>query len=110
MVANGTIIIPTTGISSAKYDAADCINRRMRKGDGIFLGKLDEDVGSALIEAIGIFNDQAPVKTVNWKRISKTVYPNRQGGFQPWRERCFLFSSNRAIDYNLPAEFLIHFP
>jgi len=110
MVAEGTIFAPTTGIRSRKYDADDCIARRMKSGDGIFLGKLDEDTGRALIEVIGILENQKPVTTVTWKRVSKTVFPNPQGGFQPWRERCFLFNHERAIDYNLPAEFLIHFP
>lgn len=110
MVAEGTIITPTTGIQSPKYDADDCIARRMKSGDGIFLGKLDEDTGRALIEVIGIIENQNPVTTVTWKIIHKTVYPNSQGGFQAWRERCFLFNRERAVDYNLPAEFLIHFP
>lgn len=110
MVTHSTVFSPTSGLRSSKYDADDCIARRMRKGDGIFLGKLDEDTGKALVEAIGIIQDQNPVTSVNWKRISKSVSPNPQGGFPPWRERCFLFEGRRAEDYNFPAEFLIHFP
>lgn len=79
-------------------------------GDGIFLGKLDLDTGYALIEAVGIIQDQHPVTSVKWKRISKSVQPNRQGGFPPWQNQCFLFNGQRAEAYNLGAEFLIHFP
>ena len=82
----------------------------MKKGEGVFLGKLDEDTGRAHIEAIGIIQNQRPATSVHWKRISKTVFPNPQGGVSPWRERCFLFDGGHAEDYNLAAEFLLHFP
>ena len=110
MLSGEMIICPTTGLRSSKYDAEDCLARRMKKGEGIFLGKLDEDTGRAHIEAIGIIQDQKPVTSVRWKRISKTVFPNPQGGVPPWKERCFLFDSDRAQNYNLAAEFLIQFP
>ena len=82
----------------------------MKQGEGIFLGTLDEDSGCAFIAAIGIIQDQSPVTKVVWKRLSKTVLPNPQGGFAPWRERCFLFNGKRAEAYNFAADFIIHFP
>lgn len=110
MISGSKIISPNTGLRSPKYDADDCIERRMKKGDGIFLGKLDEGTGRAVIEAIGVIQDQSPVTSVRWKKISKTVFPNPQGGFPPWRDRCFLFNGQRAEAYNLASDFLIHFP
>ncbi len=109
MLAEGILICPTTGLRSLKYDPEDCIARRMKKGEGIFLGKLDEDTGKAHIQAIGVIQDQKPATTVRWKRISKTVFPNPQGGVPPWRERCFLFDGSRAEAYNFAAEFELHF-
>jgi hypothetical protein len=110
MLAGGTILVPSGGLSSAKYDAGDCVSRRMKKGDGIFLGKLDLDTGRALIEAVGIIEDQNPATRVRWKRVSKTVFPNPQGGFPPWQDQCFLFNGQRAEVYNLATEFQVHFP
>lgn len=110
MLTYGTLICPMTGLYSSKYDPEDCIARRMKKGDGIFLGKLDEDTAKANIYAIGIVGNQKPVTLVRWKRISKVVFPNPQGGIPPWRERCFLFEGTRAEVYNLAAEFLTCFP
>jgi hypothetical protein len=110
MLEEGTVLVPTTGIRTPKYDAADCIARRMKKGDGVFLGKLDLDTGQASVEAIGIIQDQAPVTRVRWKRLSKMVYPNQQGGFPPWQAQCFLFNGRRAEVYGFAADFHIHFP
>ena len=110
MLDQGSLICPTTGLRSSKYDPEDCILRRMKKGDGVFLGKLDEDTGRAHLHAIGILQNHKPATLVRWKRISKTVFPNPQGGIPPWKERCFLFDGSRAEAYNLAADFLSHFP
>lgn len=110
MIENGTLILPTIGPVSAKYDPASCIAGKMKVGDGVFLGRLDADLGLGRIVAIGIVQTAKPVTSVTWKRINRNVSPNPQGGLAAWRERCFVFSPGPADRYNLAGEFLHHFP
>ena len=110
MVEQGTLILPTVGLRSSKYDPEDCRNRRMRAGDGILLARFDEDVGRGQIAAIGILLDDRPVTRVDWRRYRRQVSPNPQGGVPPWRERCFCFEGARADAYNFAADFLSEFP
>jgi hypothetical protein len=110
MLENGSLIAPSVGPRSEKYDPAACIATRIRVGDGIFLGKLDADLGVGCIVAIGIVQNAKPVTSVSWKQTRRSVHPNPQGGLAAWRERCFLFNGGPADRYNLAGEFLHHFP
>ncbi|QTN21530.1 hypothetical protein HZ992_15210 [Rhizobacter sp. AJA081-3] len=110
MVSEGTLLPATLGLRSQKYDPDDCVARRVRTGDGVFLAKYDPDLGVGTIVAIGVFQNQKPANRVSWKSMRKTVSPNPQGGVPPWRERCFLFEGTRAEAYNFAADFQIHFP
>lgn len=110
MLDNGSLIIPTTGARSVKYDPEACVATRMKLGDGVFLGRLDPDLGVGRIVAIGIVLNAKPVNSVSWRQIHRNVHPNPQGGLAAWRERCFLFSSGSSDRYNLAGEFLHHFP
>ena len=110
MVESGSLTIPTTGARSVKYDPEACVATRIKAGDGIFLGKLDPDLGVGRIVAIGIVRNAKPVTSVSWKQIRRNVYPNPQGGLAAWRERCFLFNAGPVDRYNLAGEFLHHFP
>jgi hypothetical protein len=110
MLKNGSLIIPTIGARSVKYDPEACVATRIRTGDGVFLGKLDPDLGVGRIVAIGIAHTAKPVTSVSWKQVHRNVHPNPQGGLAAWRERCFLFSAGPADRYNLAGEYLHHFP
>lgn len=110
MLAIGSLVAPTKGLRSDKYDPDACIATRIRAGDGVLLGKLDPDLGIGRIVAIGIVLNAKPVTSICWKRINRDVHPNPQGGLAAWRERCFLFNSGPAEKYNLAADFLQHFP
>lgn len=110
MLENRSLVVPTTGPRSEKYDPKACVATRIKVGDGIFLGKLDPDLGVGQIVAIGIIQNAKPATSVAWKPVRRTVHPNPQGGLAAWRERCFLFSAGPADKYNLAGEFLHHFP
>lgn len=110
MLATGSIQAPRNGPRSEKYDAEACIASKMKVGDGVFLGKLDPDLGIGRIVAIGIVLNARPTTEVSWKQYGRTVHPNPQGGLAAWRERCFLFASGPAERYNLIGDFISQFP
>lgn len=110
MLTNRTIAVPTTGQRSEKYDPEMCIATKIRVGDGVFLGKLDPDLGVGRIVAIGIARNAKPATEIDWKRLKRDVYPNPQGGITAWRERCFLFNGGPVERYNLSGEFRGQFP
>lgn len=110
MLEDGTLVVPTVGPRNAKYDPELCVAAKIKAGDGIFLGKLDLDLGVGCIVAIGIVQNAKPATSIAWKPVRRTVYPNSQGGLAAWRERGFLFSAGPADRYNLAGEFLHHFP
>jgi hypothetical protein len=110
MIAAGDLSTPKTGLRTGKYDPESCIASKIRVGDGVFLGKLDPDLGVGKIVAIGIVRSAKPVTRVEWKRLKRDVYPNPQGGVPAWREQCFLFDRVPAERYNLAGEFKAQFP
>lgn len=110
MLANNSLAVPTTGLRSDKYDPENCIATKIRVGDGVFLGKLDPDLGVGRIVAIGIARNSKPTTVIDWKILKRDVYPDPKGGIAAWRERCFLFDDVPAKRYNLSGEFLGKFP
>lgn len=110
MLTAGKLVIPKTGPRSEKFNPETCITTKIKVGDGIFLGKLDPDLGVGRIVAIGIVRSDKPVTIVDWKRLKRDVYPNPQGGIPAWREQCFLFNGGPAERYNLAGEFKTKFP
>ena len=110
MIADGALILPVSGIRSDKYDPEKCVTSRMKAGDGVFLGKLDPDLGTGRIVAIGILRNDRPATMVSWKSVRRDVFPSSQGGLSAWREQCFLFNEKPAERYNLAGEFRQHFP
>ena len=110
MIVSGTILAPMIGIRSDKYDPDRDLAKRIRIGDGVFLGRLDPDMGIGRVVAIGIVNDERPVTSVTWKSVSVDLHPNSQGGIPAWRERCFKFDGKIAEGYDLAQRFRKHFP
>lgn len=110
MLDNESLVAPTIGIRSEKYDPEKCIATRVKVGDGVLLGKLDPDLGIGRIVAIGVVQNAKPATSIKWKRLNRDVHPNPRGGLAAWRERCFLFDSGPASKYNLIGDFLQHFP
>ena len=110
MLTAGKLVIPKTGPRSEKFNPETCITTKIKVGDGIFLGKLDPDLGVGRIVAIGIVRSDKPVTIVDWKRLKRDVYPNPQGGIPAWREQCFLFNGGPAERYNLAGEFKTKVP
>lgn len=109
MLASATLVAPRTGIHSDKYDPEKCIATRLKKGDGVFLGKLDVDLGVGRVVAIGIVQD-AKAPRILWKAYKRDIHPNPQGGIAAWKERCFLFNGGPADRYNLAGDFRQCFP
>ena len=110
MVASNSLIAPTSGVKSDKYNPEACITTKLRIGDGVFLAKLDPDLGIGQIVAIGIVQDAKPTTKVVWKPYKRDIHPNPQGGLAAWRERCFMFNAGPADRYKLAADFLQAFP
>jgi hypothetical protein len=108
MLADGILVVPYTGLKSEKYDPEKLV-KRLKKGDGVFLGKLDQDLEIGRIVAIGIVQDEKALKIL-WKAYKREVYPNPPGGITAWKERCFLFNGGPADRYNLGGDFLQCFP
>ena len=74
MIASNSLIAPNSGVKSDKYNPEACIATKLRIGDGVFLAKLDPDLGIGQIVAIGIVQDARPTTKVVWKPYS--VSPN----------------------------------
>lgn len=110
MIASSSLLAPSSGIRSDKYDPETCIAAKIRIGDGVFLAKLDPDLELGRIVAIGIAQDTKPTTRIAWKRYKRDVHPSPQGGLVAWRERCFLFNARPADRYNLSGDFLQAFP
>lgn len=110
MIATATLLVPTAGIRSEKYNPEKFIAEKIRIGDGVFLGKLDPDLGVGRIVAIGIARSSKPGDSVDWKQFKREVHPTAPGGIAAWRERCFLFNAGPADRYNLAGDFLSRFP
>lgn len=110
MISTGELWVPKLGPRSEKYNPETCIAAKIKVGDGVFLGKLDADLGIGRIVAIGIVRSAKPIMEVVWKELKRDVYPNPQGGIAAWREQCFLFNGVPAERYNLAGEFKARFP
>jgi len=110
MLNTEELAVPMIGPRSGKYDPETCIATKMKVGDGVFLGKLDPDLGVGKIVAIGVVRSAKPVTKVHWKPLNRDVFPSPQGGISAWRERCFLFNEGPAERYNLAGEFKAKFP